>query len=318
MRNYPKRFHEKHGAFYYVFKNKWTPLGNDYAEALRKYATLINPKRPGSVPDYIDRGLARLSIAANTRKAYTLAGNKLKVAFEEFDPEDVRPTHFYQWIAAKQVTPGMAQLFRSVMVAAMQLAVEEGKIDLNPMKAVRNWQGRTRTRYVSNEEFLRIQQHAHPVLKAIMAISLQTGQRIGDVLKITYADLTDEGIYVAQQKSHGETRRVIAWTPDLREAVSVAKTLHKSVKGMTLFSSRQGKPLAAQTVREWWVNAVTKAGMDYHDTHMHDIRAKTGTDARKQGLDSKNLLGHKTDSAHERYQRSREIPVVQPLPMVKS
>lgn len=318
MRNYPKRFHEKHGAFYYVFQNKWQPLGNDYADALRKYAALINPKRPGSVPDYIDRGLARIKIAANTRKAYTLAAGKLKVAFEEFDPEDFRPTHFYQWIAAKKITPSMAQLFRSVMVSAMQLAVEEGRIDLNPMKSVRNWHGRTRDRYVSNEEFLLIQKNAHPVLQAIMSISLQTGQRIGDVLKITYADLTDEGVYVAQQKSQGKTKRIIAWTPDLREAVNVAKALHKSVKGMTLFSSRQGKPLAAQTVRDWWVKAVTKAGMDYHDTHMHDIRAKTGTDARKQGLDSKNLLGHSTDSAHERYQRSKEIPVVQPLPMVKS
>lgn len=318
MRNYPKRFHEKHGAFYYVYQNKWTPLGSDYADALRKYAALINPKRPGSVPDYIDRGLARLTIASNTRKAYTLAAGKLKIAFEEFDPEDFRPTHFYQWIAAKQITQSMAQLFRSVMVSAMQLAVEEGRIDLNPMRSVRNWQGRTRSRYVSNEEFLRIQSCAHPVLKAIMSISLQTGQRIGDVLKISYADLTDEGLYIEQQKSQGETRRIIAWTPDLREAVSVAKSLHKSVKGMTLFSSRQGNPLSPQTVRDWWLKAVAKAGLDYKDTHMHDIRAKTGTDARKQGLDSKNLLGHRTDSAHERYQRSKEIPVVQPLPMVKS
>lgn len=153
MRNLPKRMHEKHGAFYYVHQNKWEPLGKDYAEALTKYASKIAPKRPGSVPDYIDRGLARLKIAANTRKAYTLAAAKLKIAFEEFNPEDFKPTHFYQWIAAKNISPSMAQLNRSVMVAAMQLAVEEGAIDQNPMKSVRNWQGNTRDRYISNEEF---------------------------------------------------------------------------------------------------------------------------------------------------------------------
>lgn len=82
-------------------------------------------------------------------------------------------------------------------------------------------------------------------------------------------------------------------------------------------SEAQRSEASDSTVRGWWLRATALAGVD--DCHIHDIRAKTGTDARKQGrTDSKELLGHKTDQAHERYQRDKEIPLVQPLPMVKS
>jgi hypothetical protein len=42
---------------------------------------------------------------------------------------------------------------------------------------------------------------------------------------------------------------------------------------------------------------------------IHDIRAKAATDARAQGLDSKSLLGHASESAHLRYLRGKETPV---------
>lgn len=313
MRKLPARLHEKNGGFYYVFRNKWEFLGRDYPEALRLYADKVAPKKAGSVPDVIDRSLQRKKLADNTKRAYEGAAAKLKVAFEAFNPDDLKPTHFYQWIAKKQITDNMAQLYRSVMVCAMDLAVEEGLCDRNLMREVRNWKGKTRDRYLTNEEYLAVRDAANPTLKAIITISLQTGQRIGDVLKIGYADLMEEGIYVEQEKT--KTKMCIAWTPDLREAVAVAKATHSSVKGMTLFAGKKGKPIPYETVRGWWHKATKAAGVE--NGHMHDIRAKAGTDARKQGLDSKALLGHKTDQAHERYQRGKDIPLVQPLPMIK-
>ena len=313
MRKLPARLHEKHGGYYYVYLNKWRLLSRDYAEALRLYADLIAPKRAGSIPDLITRGIERKELAANTAKAYRIAGAKLKIAFEAFDADDFRPTHFYQWITKKQITDNMAQLYRSVMVCAMQLAVEEGLIDSNPMREVKNWNGGKRDRYLTDAEYLAIRDKSNPTLKAIIALSLQTGQRIGDVLKLRYSDLTDDGVYVEQEKT--KAKMCIAWTPDLREAVATAKATHTSIKGLTLFSTRQGKPLPYSTVRGWWLKATAMAGVP--DCHMHDIRAKTGTDAKKQGLDSMALLGHKSESSHLRYQRNKETPLVQPLPMVK-
>lgn len=312
-RKLPVRLHEKNGGFYYVFRNKWKFLSRDYAEALRLYAPLIAPKSAGSLPNFIDRAIERLSLAPNTLKAYRIAAGKLKVAFEQFNPSDFRPKHFYQWITVKKITDSMAQLYRSVMVHAMNLAVEEGEIDANPMREVKNWKGGQRDRYLTNAEYLAIRDHANQTLQAIITLSLQTGQRIGDVLKMTYADISEAGVYVKQQKT--DEKLMLAWTPDLREAIDAAKRLHTSVKGMTLFSTKQGKPIPYSTVRGWWLKATAAAGIE--DGNMHDIRAKSATDADEQGLDSMALLGHRTVQVHQRYLRGKKIKVVQPLPMVK-
>jgi integrase len=319
LRKFPIRLHEKHGGFYYVFKNKWTLLSRDYAEALRLYAPLVEKKRSGSIPDFIDRWIEKRKKdkkhpAANTLRAYGTGARKLKVAFSEFNPEDFKPKHFYQWVAGAKITDAMAQLYRSVMVGTMQLAVEEGRIDFNPMREVKNWQGGQRNRYLTDAEYLAIRDKANPTLKAIITISLQTGQRIGDVLKILYSDISDAGLYVQQEKT-GEKMR-LEWTQDLKDAIANARAVHTSVKGMTLFSTKQGKPLPYSTVRDWWRKATKLAGIE--NGNMHDIRAKAATDADEQGMNSMALLGHRSEKTHQRYLRGKKIPLVQPLPMVKS
>ena len=74
--------------------------------------------------------------------------------------------------------------------------------------------------------------------------------------------------------------------------------------------TRQGKPLSYSTVRTLWLRATTSA--DIPDARMHDLRAKAGTDAEAQGLDSKKLLGHTSEQSHKRYLRSKEIPIAIP------
>ena len=83
-----------------------------------------------------------------------------------------------------------------------------------------------------------------------------------------------------------------------------------------LFHTRQGKPFSYWTIRTLWQRATTSAGVE--DAHIHDIRAKAATDAKAQGLDSKSLLGHASESAHLRYLRGKETPVAEPVRIRKS
>ncbi|MDR2925005.1 MAG: tyrosine-type recombinase/integrase, partial [Azoarcus sp.] len=92
--------------------------------------------------------------------------------------------------------------------------------------------------------------------------------------------------------------------------------LHNTEKGITLFRTRLGRPIRYGTARELWSRATRSAGIG--DAHIHDIRAKAATDARAQGLDSKKLLGHASDSAHMRYLRSKEIPVAEPVSLKRT
>ena len=77
---------------------------------------------------------------------------------------------------------------------------------------------------------------------------------------------------------------------------------------MSLFSQRGGKPLKLTTIRQQWVLACQKAGVE--NTQLRDLRAMAGTEAKRQGIDPTALLGHADAKMTRRYLRDREVPVV--------
>lgn len=178
---------------------------------------------------------------------------------------------------------------RNVLKVVFNKAVLLGLTDSNPVASVPPLKTKRRDRYI-------------------------TEQRIGDVLKIRYSDIEDDGVSVQQEKTGNRLK--IRMMADLRDAIGQARALHRSVKGFHLFHTRQGKPFSYWTIRTLWLRATTSAGVE--DAHIHDIRAKAATDAKAQGLDSKSLLGHASESAHLRYLRGKETPVAEPVRIRKS
>ena len=313
-RTLPKRLHEKHGAFYYVYRNKWEFLSRDYHDALRIYAGKIAPKT-GGVPALLDRYIGQVELAESTLKTYKGCVAVLKTVFREFDPHQVRPTHFYQFITAKGISDAMAAHYRSVMVKAFQLAVEEGLVDQNLMKEIKHYSGGKRDREITWEEYDNIRSNASRTMQVMMDVAYLTGQRIGDVRRMLRSDIREDGVYVHQQKVK-DVKLLIQWNPDLRAAIDSAILLHTNIRGMTLFHNRRGGILSYSTVRTWWDRACAKAGVE--DANMHDLRAKAATDAKRQGIDSMALLGHSSEATHKRYLRGKEVKVVQGVRRVKS
>lgn len=314
-RKLPVRMHLKNGRYYYVHKNKWTPLSRDFHEAIVEYAKIMKPNK-GGMEELIDRFMfdAKTALKPRTLRTYTVAAEKLKKAFIEFSPELVKPMHVAQVLDHNRKTPAMANVMRNVLKQVFTKAVVWGLAEINPVQFVPPFKAGKRDRYITEAEFKAIKAKATPTLQAIMDICYITGQRIGDVLKIRYADIQDDGVFFKQEKTGNRLK--VEMTDDLKSAIDSARALHQSVKGLTLFHTRQGKPFAYWTIRTLWTRATTSAGIE--DVHIHDIRAKAATDAKAQGLDSKTLLGHTTESSHNRYLRSKEIPVAKPVKIRKS
>lgn len=314
-RTLPARLHFKHGRYYYVHRNKWTPLSKDFHVALTEYAKLMAPLQGGMV-DLISKWLTVIqpSVATSTYKTYVVAAEKLKTALVEFGPCDVKPKHVASLLEHHKSTPAMANTMRNVLKQVFARAVIAGDCDINPVQFVAPNKTAKRDRYLTDAEFDAIRNHASPTLRVMMDICYLTGQRIGDVLAIRYADITDAGIYFKQKKTHN--RVMVAMTPDVTNAIAAARALHDNVRGMTLFHTRGGKPFSYWTIRTLWGRATLAAGIA--DAHIHDMRAKAATDAKSQGLDSRTLLGHTTESSHARYLRSKEIPTAQPVKLRQS
>jgi integrase len=303
-RDLPSCVYRKHGAFWHVKGGKWTRLGDELPAALASYAKLL-AKPTERVPGLLYRWLDDVTVAKTTLKTYQVIVKQLCSILDEFEPHQVTARDITALMHHHRKKPGMANHMRTVLIGALEMAYMEKLVERNVARDTRPLKVASRDRYITDSEFDAIYSKATPTLRVIMDLCYYTGQRIGDVLAIRYADISDNGVAFKQKKTGNQL--TVEWTTGMRAAVDAARALHQNVKGLTLLHTRQGKPFSYSTIRTLWDRALLASGIK--DVHMHDIRAKSGTDASKQGLDSKKLLGHKSESSHARYLRDKEIPV---------
>lgn len=311
-RHLPACVYLKHGAYYHVTGGKWHHLGTDLEGALEEYARRISGPRDG-MPALLHRWLDGVTIAEKTRRTYAVVVNQLCKIMAEVSPDQLRARDVQAVMHHHRAKPGMANHMRTVLIGALELAFLEDRVERNVARDVRPLKTTARDRYLTDAEFMAIHEKATPTLRAIMGLCYLTGQRIGDVLAIRYADLTDEGIVFRQSKT--KHRMVVQWSDDLRAVVEEARALHASLRGMTLLHTKKGTPFTYSTVRTLWDRACEYAKIE--DAHIHDLRAKAATDAVSQGINSRALLGHASESSHLRYLRSKETPVAVPVQNIR-
>lgn len=305
-RHLPACMYQKHGAYYLVRQNRWIRLGTTLQEALQRYSRLVSADR-GDVVGLIDRTIedARKRVKASTLQQYELAGRRLKEALVEFAIDEVEPRHVGQLMDHYRDKPNFANRMRTLLRQAFATAVRTGLRESNPVTEIPPFRERKRTRYLTDDEWHAIRQAGSPTLQCIMDVAYYTAQRISDVLAIRLADISDEGIQVQQQKTG--RRLLVAMTPELREAVERSKRLHRTTK-FYLLAQRNGRIRSYYGVRGLLRRAADRAGIE--DVGWHDIRAKSITDAKRQGLDAQQLAGHTTEAQTLRYLRGRETTVV--------
>lgn len=304
----PRCVYHRHGAYWLVQRNRWTRLGTDLPAALAEYARRIQPRRDGGMAKLIEQALdaRRSRIANSTWAQYQVVARKLAAILEEFQPHEVLPRHLAEIRQAMDATPNMANRVLSVARLVFDYALERGLVDANPVIGIRRLSETKRTRLLTGDEVAAIREHAAPRLRVIIDLLTLTGQRVGDVLAIRYADMTEAGITFTQQKTGA--RLTVRWSPELRAVVEYAKALHGNVRALTLLHNRRGKAPDYRTTKWQWDRACALAGVP--DAHLHDLRAYALTHARSQGIDATALAGHTSAAMTRRYLRDREIPLV--------
>ncbi|MBU2720392.1 site-specific integrase [Acidithiobacillus ferridurans] len=310
QRNLPPCVYNKHGAYWYVKGGKWVRLGADLPTALLRYASLAAPKGSGmaSLIEVAHVEIVR-NVKPNTASQYDQCRRVLKEMLAEFAPEQVRGSDVAQIKAAYADRPNMGNRILSYLRLVFSYAVERGIVDSNPCIGIKRHTEAKRRRYLTDAEFQAIYAAASDNLKPIIMTAYLTGQRIGDVLNIKLPDVSAEGIYFEQEKTG--SRVLVAMTPDLDRAIKAARALPRAVRTMYLFSVKRGaRPYTYKTVQDMWEKAVERSGVT--DAHLHDLRAKSLTDAKKQGLDPVALAGHSDARMTARYIRQHDTVVAMP------
>jgi integrase len=160
-----------------------------------------------------------------------------------------------------------------------------------------------RTRYLSDVELKAVLAEAKkrgPTEYAMLVVSLATGVRQGELLRLTWADVDFERERVRILETKNDTSRAVHLPATAVEALKAVKKL--PVVGARCFLDHRGKPYVKDTIHQWWNVVRNQAGIT--NFKWHDLRHSCASFLAQKGatlLEIGSVLGHKSPSVTMRY-----------------
>jgi integrase len=269
----------KHGCYWFVDKvNKWHRLDPDYGAALKRYAAFheaIGTDTIGALITSYEVAVLPKQ-APDTIIARTKEFKKIRPVFGAMPPKELEAHHAWQYFQ-KRGANRTARKEISALSAVMSWARREGVVKQNPILQVGFPTSKARDRYVTDEEFTAVRDCASPMVRYAMNISLITGARQKDILKLDRKQVAAGVLQVRQSKTGKKVDYSVAGSleENIAEALKVAPQVRQYV-----IANRQGKPYTRDGFQTQWKRAVSKAFPDKADRFtFHDIRAKSLSDA---------------------------------------
>lgn len=285
---------------YYYGRNQ-TALGDDYPTALKMWAELrgIPGERKTfahACADYEKHELPKRQPGTRQNYGYHIA-TLLKVfglvKLDEIYPGDVseflrkRPPH-----AGTHEKAVLSLIFNYARINRLTNAP-------NPCAGIKGTESRRRI-YVTDEQLAAVYKVASRPMRDFLDLLYLTGQRPGDVIRMTRQDVRDGILYVKQAKTGTKVRL---------QASEAALTVLKRIEGQTfpvqelyLVLNEKGRGMKLSVMQERFRATLKKAGCG--PFQMRDIRAKAITDSpdiRK----AQKMAGHALETTTSVYRRDR-------------
>jgi len=130
------------------------------------------------------------------------------------------------------------------------ISIEYELCNINPVSLIKFKKSlndyKERTRYLSPEEYQKLIKAANEPLKSIMIFNVETGLRIGELLKLTYDDLNTQNkersyITISAQSAKNKTSRIVPLSK-----IALAQILAQPKSGISnnIFNKIDGSPYA--------------------------------------------------------------------------
>lgn len=199
--------------------------------------------------------------------------------------------------------PGMANLTRAVLQKMLKCALDRNEIRENPLaKKVTPYKIGTHHTWTDAElEQFEAKWPLGTRQRLAYALLFYTGQRSGDVVRMSRTDISEGRIRVVQEKvRRGEpvTELKIKIHPDLARAIKAGPA-----KGMNLIGDEHGRPIKRAALSHLMRVAIREAGLPARCVP-HGLRKATLRTMAEGGASSKRLAavsGHKTTKELDRY-----------------
>ena len=329
-RLYVKRGRRK-DTYWTLLAGKYHGLGNDRAEAERQLRDLIEGRPVAHlIADLSDRFIKHIelereqgvktALAERTIEDYTEALREhLMPVFGKMRPADFKPTHAAQYLAIMAEKGRAVRANREIAALGSMFAygMAIGVVQANPCHGVRRNLELSRDRKPEIAEMNALLATAKSrgtgsyMVALIAAVVAVTGRRRAEILRLTQAAVTDDGLAGEEAKAkRGRTPRsfLVQWSPTLREIVEEARSLERPATSIYLFPSRTGGPYSDAGFKAIW-NRIMAAHIEAGGKHFtaHDLRALFVTEKLDRDEDPKT---HANPATTRRvYERRRVVKV---------
>jgi len=203
----------------------------------------------------------------------------------------------------KPKSPATLNRYLGAISIAMEWAVEEGWLSVNPAKGIRRkTEPRGRVRWLNDDERQKLLEACDESewedLGLLVRLALSTGARQGELLGLRWEDLDLKRGLAHAGRTKNDEPRMLPLVDRVRELLE-AKA--RPIKGGLIFRSpkREDQPF---TFRPYWKLAVEKAGLQ--DFRFHDLRHSCASYLAMAGashVEIADILGHKTLQMVKRY-----------------
>lgn len=299
-RHLPPRMYLDGPTFYwrgYVNgKQKRVQLGQSYAAAILEYGKIEAKKAepPQTLETLIEKFLAdkRQPRAKATQKNYEIWGRQLIRGFGHFKPHQIQGHHMAKLLDEhpKRVT---AQRLVGLMSNVLGFAVRIGWMPgPNPLYGFNKGKKSKREVYIPDDHWTAILANSPRWLRLYLRMSYLTALRKEDLIRLPRSAAQADGLHVPIKKT--KAALVFDRSGELDAILEELKDLRSRVTGMTLFSTRHGKPFDYSTIMRNYKKAQELAGVPNYT--LHDIRRKRLTDIEKvHGIQLAQRIAAHTD-----------------------
>ncbi|HEM8069532.1 TPA: phage integrase Arm DNA-binding domain-containing protein [Klebsiella aerogenes] len=268
--------------------------------------------------------LATGDIKTNTykQKAKPVALLKERVGMKLISAVDVRDIAqiLDEYISEGQ--PRMAQVIRSVLIDVFKEAQHAGEVPPghNPALATKQPRRRITRQRLNLDEWQKIFDIAdanHKYMGNAMLLAIVTGQRLGDISRMKFTDVWDEHLHIEQEKTGSKIAIPLALRCDainwsLREVIARCRDYAVSPYLVHFLHStsqaERGSQVKARTLTMNFSKARDKANIDWGSgtpATFHEQRSLSERLYKAQGINTKELLGHKSQQQTDRYHDDR-------------
>ncbi len=203
----------------------------------------------------------------------------------------------------KADTPGSANNYVDALKSLCKWACKKERIDTNPAIGLERFKQRRSYDAWKERDIAAFLGVADARASLALHLLLYTGQRRGDVAKMTWHDYDGQWINVVQQKT-GEKLEIPCHTA-LQKVLDEAKA---DRTGVTILTTAKGKAFTSNSLGIWFSDWMKLAGIkDERRLALHGLRASAASRLDEAGCTTseiKAITGHKTDQMVRKYTRS--------------